>query len=133
MDDARKIIAEPPGLDFRTASLTIRTRSWTGGGNGAEIRLGTSTDSDLLLVPRPKMKEQDGGNLLVGPITPSYAGGGYTVAQLNPLVAATAGQEILYVVTGPAGTHTYALLSIDTTKSLRYMLTLTPLDRSVPQ
>jgi hypothetical protein len=130
--ELRKIAAEPPGFDLRTSILTIRTRTWTGGDNGAEVRLGTSTDSDLVLVPRPKLTPIDGGGFLVGPITPQSATGGYTVAQLNPLPTLTAGQEVLYILSGPAGDYYYTLVEIQHHKAFRYMLKLAPLDRAVP-
>lgn len=125
-NDARELIHD---LGLRTSSLTVRTRTWSSG----KARMGTSSDSDLVITPRPKIREANGDTeLLVGPITPSYSGGGYTPTQLNPQPTLVAGQEVLYVVTSPAGTKTYTAASIDTSKSFGYYLKLTGLERKVP-
>jgi hypothetical protein len=114
-------------FDVYTMSVTLRVRTWSGG----EVRLGTSTDSDTEILPRPKVIESNVGTAaLVGPVVPSNADGGYTAAQLNPTLSA--GQELIYVLTGPAGTRNYALVDIDTQKAFSYYLTLQSLDRVVP-
>lgn len=118
-------------FDVRTATVTRRVRTWTGGDSGAEVRLGTSTDDDVELLPRPHVREVNGDQeLTVGPITPSCTAGGYTVEQLNPTL--TAGQELIYVVVGANGTRTYALASLDTSRAFTYMLRLQGLERATP-
>lgn len=129
---ARKLLG-PTATDLHTHRVIVRTRTWPGGDNGPEVRYGaTYTDSDLEILPRPHVRETPGGGLLVGPITPAHAGGGYTVDQLNPAPSLTAGQEVLYVVIGPGGTRTFAAVEIDERRSFRYMLHLTSLERAVP-
>jgi hypothetical protein len=114
-------------FDVYTMSVTRRVRTWSGG----EVRLGTSSDSDTEILPRPWVVESNVGTTAkVGPVVPSNAIGGYTPAQLNPTLSA--GQELIYVLTGPAGTRNYALLDIDTQDPFEYYLTLQSLDRVVP-
>lgn len=105
--DKVRAIASRPGLDQRPTSVTIRTRTWLGGRRGAE---GGTNDADLLLVPTPRVRELStreiassvgryvAGDVMVEQITPAYAGGGYTEAQLAPLT--TTGNEIIYVLAG---------------------------------
>lgn len=103
--------------------MVIRTRTWTGGEDGAEVGVGTYTDSDVTLSPRPKVVERGDTEVEVGPITPSYStptSGGYTIAQLNPDLSALPGTEVFWVLTGANGTRYYALTDIVTTKSFRY-------------
>lgn len=123
-DDARKI-----AIPIRTTRVTIRTRVWT----GARGR-GTPTVTDVPLaayipVRNPTSSEvaTSGGQLkmgdvLVGPVTPEFAGGGYTLAQLEP-AATDALTEIVYVLSG-AVEGEYRRVADDTTRPFRYMLTL---------
>lgn len=128
-----RALSGPTGFDVYTSRVTIRVRTWTGGDNGPEVRLGSYTDVDTEILPRPKVREAGGGTgLVVGPITPANDDGGYTPAQLNPAPSLTAGQEVLYVVEGPNGTFTYTAADIDTSRAFRYMLTLTGLERKIP-
>lgn len=124
IDDAWRLVDD---LGFSSSSITIRTRTWSGG----QLQLGTATISDLTLVPNPPVKELAGDRmLLVGPITPTHATGGYSYAQLLPSEAA--GVESYVVVTGSNGTRKYALKSIDTSTSFETMLTLEALERKFP-
>lgn len=130
---ATKLRALPssPGVDIYTTSVTIRTRTWAGGRKGAE---GASTDVDLLLTPRPKVREvsqreiagpagrYQAGDVRVGPITPANAAGGYSEAQLAPTASAS-GTEILYVLAGGI-TGEYTRVDLQTDKALSYFLVL---------
>lgn len=114
-------------LGFSPYTVTVRTRTWSGG----SVKLGVPTDSDMVLRPNPQVKEQNGDRqLLLYGITPAYAGGGYTPAQLNPSTAA--GAEYYYLVAGPNGTHAYVLESIDTSDPVEYTLVLTTLEHPAP-
>lgn len=116
---------------IRTTTVTIRTRTHVGGRVGKE---GGTNDSDLLLVPSPPTRDAsqreirgsggmyEAGDVRVGPITPAFAGGGYTEAQLAPTSPGN-GVEILYVLSGGL-TAEYMLVDIQTDKSLSYFLTL---------
>lgn len=120
----------PTGLDIRTTTVVQRVRTWTGGDDGSEVGLGTPTDSDTTISPRPKVRELSDTEIEVGPITPSHSTGGYTVAQLNPTLVA--GQQCYWIIGGPAGDKTFQLTEIDTTKPLRYMLRMKAITRPVP-
>lgn len=117
----------PDGFDVYTSAVVLRTRTWSGG----EVKLGTATDVDVELSPRPKVKEQGFGELEVGPVNPRSSAGGYTPQELNPSEAS--GVESYYVVTGPDDeARPYKLVAIDTSKAFKYTLRLQPLDRAVP-
>lgn len=112
----------------RNYSVTIRTETFADSN-----QLGTPTVSDLTLTPRPKVREASmGRELIVGPITPSHSGGGYTVAQLNPVETASTSVRVTYRVTGDNGTKEYVLKDIDTGRGYSYFLTLHSLDYSGP-
>ena len=129
--DRLRALTGPLGFDVRTMTVTRRIRSWTGTEDGGpEVGTGSYEDDDLTLDPRPKCRETADG-LLVGPITPEHASGGYAPSDLNPQEL-EAGQETYYVVTGPGGTHRYMLASIDDSKPFRYMLSLRLLERDIP-
>jgi len=114
-------------LGFSPNSITVRTRTWSGG----EVQLGTPTVTDLVLVPNPPTKELNGDKLLsVGPITPTHPTGGYSYSQLRP--SDTAGTEYYYLVSGSNGVNAFALRSIDTTESFEIMLVLEALERRLP-
>ncbi len=81
------------------------------------------------------MREVDGDRRLeVTRITPQWSGGGYTRDQLRPAEHNTGAPavEFFYVVTGDNGAHPYVLTSINTGRSMEYVLTLETLDRKLP-
>lgn len=117
----------PATLGFRGESLTVRVRTWSGGVVGR----GSPTDSDLLITPRPKMRETpDARGMICEKITPHYAAGGYAVEQLTPTLSD--GQEVLYIVTGDSGTREYTTAYLDTSASTKYTLHLSAIDRGAP-
>jgi hypothetical protein len=130
---AGKLRALPssPGVDIYMTSVTIRTRTWAGGRVNAE---GGYSDSNILITPRPKVREvaqreitgaggrYEAGDVKVGPITPTYSGGGYTIAQLAP-TASSNGVEILYVLAG-AIAGDYKRIDLQTDRALSYFLIL---------
>jgi len=124
--DTIRGLAGPATLDIRLYTVTIRTRTWSGG----VVQKGTPTDADLVLSPPPKVVES-GREVRVGPITPKYPGGGYAPAELNP--RDQAGVEFFYLLTGPDGTpRAFSLVDIDTSRPFSIMLRLVALDRKVP-
>lgn len=120
-----------PGVDIYTTSVTIRTRTNSGGRVGAE---GVKTDSDLVITPRPKVREVSqreiagsggryvAGDVKVGPITPAHSGGGYTEAQLAP-TAGTNGVQVIYVLAGGVAGE-YLRVDLQTDRALSYFLVL---------
>jgi hypothetical protein len=125
-DDARTLIDE---LGLRTSRVILRTRSWDGG----SVRMGDADDTDLELVPRPKVRESAPGYITVGPITPTYPGGGYTAEQLFPENTLEENEERFWVVIGLDGEErSYRVASIDSRRAFRLMFTLQALDRPDP-
>lgn len=132
VDELRAIVAEgrrivDSDIGLRPVTVKIRTRTWSGG----EAQFGTPTDSDLPIVPNPRVEGQAGDPAIkISKITPAYSadgGGGYTKAQLAPLD--TAGDEWYYVVTWADGIERpYELLRITesgrTSRALEYVLEL---------
>lgn len=101
-----RAIPGPTGLDLRVTSVTVRTRTWSGGRRG----VGTPTDSDLVITPRPKVRKvtlresnASGGkwgidDVIVDGIQPQTPGGvGFTRAQIAPEETVD-GIEIIYVL-----------------------------------
>ena len=128
--DSLRALTGPATFDVRTSTVTIRTRTWTGTTVRDATRAGSYSDSTLELTPRPKVQQVGNGSLLVGPITPAHASGGYTPEQLNP--TPTDSTEVTVIVDGPNGSHEYVIVGIDTSKPFRYMLQLAANDRAVP-
>jgi hypothetical protein len=128
--DLLRGLTGPTELDIRTAQLTIRTRTWS----GAEVGLGTYTDSDLVLPQQYKVtslstKEvaSSGGRfsddaIRFGPVTPAFTGGGYTPEQLNP--GATADNvEVIHILTGQVNGN-FRLASLLTERPFSYIMVL---------
>lgn len=103
----------PTDLGMRRYTLTIRVRTWSGGRPG----VGTPTDSDLTITPRPRVRavsvrevQASGGRYTDGDLTadrinPYVAGPpavGYTPTQLRPVASGPA-QEVMYILTGDEG------------------------------
>lgn len=109
--DAGRRAAEAVGA--RPASLIVRTRTYSAAvhANGTTL----SSTSDLTITPRPKVVPVGDGDssfyggspavpratareYLVGPITLSYDGGGYSLAQLAP--TSSTSTRVTYVLSG---------------------------------
>lgn len=100
-----------PRLGFRPYTFTVVQRTWIGEPGDEDAGY---EDAELLIAPAPKIADASSketatsggahevGTILVGPITPYFAGppsGGYTAEQLNPTQTED-GMETIYVVTG---------------------------------
>ena len=104
--DGRALVEE---LGLRRHAVTRRVVTWSGGQPG----LGTQAASDLVIagarVSGPSGRDvallsdpsRIDSVLTVTKITPAYADGGYTPAQLSPTLSSD--QELVYVVTGDDG------------------------------
>lgn len=128
-ENARTLI---DGFGLRTTRVIVRVRTWTGGPDGAQVGLGTYTDSDMEIIPSPRVRVSNEGEVIVDRITPAFAGGGYTVAQLNPAPTLTAGQRVIYILIGPNGTREFYGASVEIRKNFGYALRMMDLDRVVP-
>lgn len=123
--DGARQIATP----IRTTKVTVRRRVWP-----SQMGIGSPTVTDLVLPAWTKVatvNEREiaasGGrfkleDITVGPVTPTYPGGGYSEAQLAP-VATDDLTEIVYVLSGAVNGE-YTLLACSTDRPFRYMLTL---------
>lgn len=123
-ESARTLI---DGLGLRTTRVIRRTKTWSGG----QVGLGTLTTTDVELAPRPKVRDAGPGQVVVGPITPAFAGGGYDHDDLVP--AQTDAQDVIWVLIGADGEERpYRWAGTDSRRAFRYMLTLQELDREDP-
>lgn len=97
VDAGRQLVAE---LGFRQRTITLRTRTWSGGRPGS----GAATDVDVELTPRPKVAEPpakliydapgqyEAGDLIVSKISATL-----TEQDINP--APAAGVELIWLIT----------------------------------
>lgn len=130
LNDARTICDD---LGLRQNAVDVVVRTWTSGrvGTPATQSPGTDyTDATVHLAPNPKVRRvtqrevaSSGGryedaDLVVGPMTPAFLGGGNTTDQLDPLVR-DRGVELIFVLTGPnAGEH--SLVDFRRDRPMRY-------------
>lgn len=127
-------IPSKPGLDVWPTTVTVRTRTWTGGRIGKE---GGFVDDDLVITPTPFARELAAeeirasagrfvaGDVMVEHITPAHAsnpGIGYTQAQLEPTAAGN-NVQIIYVLEGELSGE-YSLRSLDVDDLVSYSLHL---------
>jgi hypothetical protein len=145
----------PIASPLHTTRVTVRTRTW----NGGEIGTGVYSDEDFLLgqevgVSKLTQKEilTSGGyfsfnDVKVTHITPPFAGGGYSLAQIAPAsqipstiesklmlsdtggVAADPAVEYIYILSGEINGD-YRLVTVGDDKALHYTLFLHELDVS---
>lgn len=130
LDDARTICDD---LGLRQNAVDVVVRTWTSGKVGAPATQTPGVDYSeqrVHLTPNPKVRRvtqrevaSSGGryedaDLVVGPMTPAFAGGGNTTDQLDPLVRQR-GVELLFVVTGPNAGE-YALVDFRRDRPMRY-------------
>jgi hypothetical protein len=111
------------GLGLRPHTVTLRTRTWSGG----VAQRGTPTITDLVLTPTPAVNAKIGDpEIRIGPITPAYSGvssGGYTPDQLAPKDVAA--DDWFYLITLPDGrAYQYVLLRLTTSNAFSYFLDL---------
>jgi hypothetical protein len=117
LDELRGI---PGELGFRPYQVHVRTVAWSGDrvGRGTQtvtdtrLRVGGNQDPKVRALSR---KDVVAGNIAfvegkydIGPLTPSYAGGGIPDETINPTSTSTP-TEVFFVITGP-GTPSTGLL-----------------------
>lgn len=133
-------------LGITVNAVRLRVETWTAaiGTAGA-----TATTVDVLMAPQPKVSKlsvQDAmvvmaslpaaqvargqrGIYLIGPITPSYSTGGYTLAELYSSAQASDQQRVLIMLAGDndlgaAPGTPFEIVNFDTSKPFRTMLTV---------
>ena len=123
-EDSRQLIED---LGLRQYRVWRRLGVWDGG----EALLGTLTETDVELTPRPKVTQPQYGWLKVTGITPSFATGGWTPGQLQPDVAEAT--EFYYVTLGPDGVYdAHRFHGIDLSKNFKYEMMLQRISRARP-
>lgn len=124
IEEIRELIQE---LGLRQSRVWVRTGEWDGG----ELLLGDLENTDVELLPRPKVEQMPGGMLKITRLTPAFDGGGILPATLSPAVAV--GTAHYFIVAGPDGNlQTYRLASINLRKNFGYELMLEPLSQIQP-
>jgi hypothetical protein len=110
VDDLRGIPSSSD-FDLRRYRVVLRTRTWPGGQPG----LGTPTDVDMEILPRPKVRPlspqeiaSSGGTFqqgdwMVDKITPDYGTGGYTPGAIHIRPGAN-NQDVAVLLIGDEGT-----------------------------
>lgn len=131
----------PGDLGLHPYALTRVTKTWASGiiSHGAVVTVETSLTCDgqnphIRDATEDEIKHALGsgalfkpGMLMVGPLTPSFSGGGYASSGFD--AAAGVATQILYRVTGgdmPSGGRLYRAVKIDTTHPLRITMVLEP-------
>lgn len=126
------------GFDVRPNATRVVVRTWASGKVESPWPANPDTDyvdnPSTLLTPTPKVRRvtsgeiassgglYEQGDLIVGPITPAYPGppsGGYTTEQLDPVVTARKGVQVLWILVGPNG-GTYRKVDLRRDPSFRY-------------
>lgn len=131
-DVVQNLIALPSAtFDIWTSEVKIQSRQYPSSPGGADAGLGTPTDTEITITPRPKVEDIGDQRLRVSRIVQQNPAGGYTPAQLRPSDAD--GFVYQYLVTGPDGVErAYSVDELDTRGPIFYEVTLRPLDRKIP-
>jgi len=126
LNDGRQLLVD---FGLRAYRVFVRVRAWSGG----EVRLGTPSDTDTEITPRPKVEEVVAGSeYKVSGITPDFGVGGYTLADLNPDQSAR-NVEVFYIVRERDGTDRECdLFHIDSSGVFGYVLQLRVIERDKP-
>lgn len=137
LDDAEALLDE---LGFNKFDITMRVVSWTGGRVSQGARIVTDTPLTLDGTHRFNVDRISSYNILasggkyiegdyrVGPITPTFAGGGRDPSFFSPTGASI--QEVLYRVTGPgfeSGVW-FKKIDVDTSDPFGFFFTLRQMD-----
>lgn len=121
---------------LRTFDVKLVRREWQPlGGNPPEVDVGTYTDKETVLQPRPKVRELGGistnGQFKVDKITPKNTNGGYEPNELVP--PPEQGVEFFWRMEGPFANGTtvqeFEVVSLDTSKPFTYSVVLQSRER----
>ena len=138
LSNARGLIGE---FGLRPYTVTRQVHSWSGTypGEGTE----TVTETEITengqppKVRKPKdeeiaLQQMASGDFVVGPITPSFGGGGYTPIELDGGSSLAAGEVLTYKLVGPdiPNGNIFAVKAIHADDPFGYMLHLSPLAES---
>lgn len=131
----------PDTLGLRDYTVTIRVRSWSGSRPGVDNSSSSDADTTFWVdggTHRPRVVQvtqrdiiASGGalqdqDIKVGPVTPSYGGGGVDITTFDPSNL-DGPAEVLFKVEGPgmaSGGSWFRKVSQDCSKSFSYFFTL---------
>lgn len=131
LDELRDLANE---FGLRRYSLTLRTRTWSGGQPG----MGTPTDTDVVVDPPPKVRllttkeiaDSGGtyqkGDFKVEKMTPRYTSptaGGFSPAMLQIAPGGSA-QDVAWVLTGDEGAIECTAIEFHFDKAFNYWMVL---------
>lgn len=123
-EGARQLIQD---FGLRQHRIWIRAGQWSTN----ETLLGALTNTDVELLPRPKVRELGPNRLEASKITPEFATGGWDPLDLLP--DAAPGSDFYFVVRNPRGDlNPYALIDVNATKNFTFTLVLERLDLASP-
>ena len=123
-------IPSSSAFDILTTKVVVRTRTWS----GVRVNVGTPTDVDAEILPRPRVKESGDGAIIIDRIQPSSALGGYTPQQLVPAEPQALNVERFWVLTGPDGVaRKFVNARFVSDKALHYSVELNNRDLRFPQ
>lgn len=128
LTNAIRYIPSDPVFDILTTKVVVRTRVWS-----VEVGTGTYTETDIEILPRPRVREQGDDTIVIDRIQPQCPSGGYTPQQLvpaNPLDAVTETFWILTAADGVERKYTQAMFVTD--KALHYSIVLSGRDLRFP-
>lgn len=129
LTNAIRYIPSDPVFDILTTKVVVRTRVWS-----VAVGVGTYVDTDLEILPRPRVREQGDDAIIIDRIQPQCPSGGYTPQQLvpaNPLDSVT---ETYWLLTAADGVERkYTVASLITDKALHYGIALAGRDVRYPQ
>lgn len=130
-----RAIAGQLGFRPHSVSIVTITSSGTHTGDGSRTETVTAITEADGQSPKIRWLRDDeialgglpSGSVEIGPITPSFAGGGTTIATLNGS-GLSVGHVRLLRITGPNHPDgaDYTIRSINADKALRYMITAEP-------
>lgn len=125
--DARVLIQ---GLGLRTHRVIRRIITWSGEG----VMRGQPTPTDVEILPRPKVRETPDGYEITK-ITPVFSGGGYTLADINPILERN--QQLTWIIIDPDSTERRCIFAAGTKalltdRNFGYSFNVVHLDRTAP-
>lgn len=126
-EDARQLMQD---FGLRTHRVYRRIVDWS----GAEVGTLTKTTTDTEILPRPKVTETADG-YVISKITPTFSGGGYTMAYLMPTLDDS--QQVQWVVVDPDGNSRVCVFAagtdaVKTDGNFGYSIRVVHTDRTAP-
>ena len=128
----------PGSLGIRPHSVAIVVGVWSGShtGEGSEDQTTTPITEADGQPPKVRWLKQDEraladlpeGTCEIGPITPSFGGGGLDISQFNSAASLSRGDTLHIVITGPQHPSgaVYRVIQVNADKALHYSIRAVP-------